>query len=271
MSSGGLAKDADRLLTLTKALNGDQAKPKQFFLSSGMNSSALEHSVPERLFSTPENPAQGISAVKALQFANEQGIPVYTINQTNINAVLPQLQVDADVKTDIQNAVNAGKEVTVSKTEITFNGWTGCGYVIIDPITGAGAYMISGGMNGGIMIVFALASSLLSLISSDAEAVDTISAEKSTFDEIISIFKDKLTVKCPDGSEAFIDRDIYWGCVFLQLTNVHIKQYAFGLGVFVLGPGPAKIVAIIGVINLAYTDAMTCRAQAAKCYPNQMN
>ncbi len=152
VSSGGLAMDVDRAMTLVKALDGNTEKPKQFMLSSGMNGSALEHSVPEQLFSTLENPAQGISAVKALQIANNQGIPIYTINQTNINTILPQLQVDADVKADIVNAVNAGKEVTVSKANITFNGWTGCGYIIIDLVTGAGAYMISGGLSGGIIL-----------------------------------------------------------------------------------------------------------------------
>ena len=39
--------------------------------------------------------------------------------------------------------------VTVSKTQITYNGWTGVGYIIINPTTGAGAYMISGGLAGG--------------------------------------------------------------------------------------------------------------------------
>lgn len=163
VSSGGLAMDADRLLSLVKALDGDTNKPKQFFLNSGMNSSVLEHSVPEQLFSTPENPARGISAIKALQIANGHGIPIYTINQTNINTILPQLQVDTDVKADIQNAVNAGKEVTVSKTDITFNGWTGCGYIIVDPTTGAGAYMISGGMNGAAITLILTAFLLLAV------------------------------------------------------------------------------------------------------------
>jgi hypothetical protein len=153
VSSGGLAMDADRLMWTVKALDGNQEKAKQFFLSSGMNGSALEHSVPEQLFSTTDNPAQGISAVKALKIANDQGIPIYSIDQTNVVTILPQLQVDEDVKIDIQNAVNAGKEVTVSKTNITFNGWTGCGYIIVDPLTGAGAYMIAGGMNGAIVYV----------------------------------------------------------------------------------------------------------------------
>ncbi len=165
VSSGGLAMDADRLLALVKALDGNADKPKQFFLSSGMNSSTLEHSVSEQLFSTPDNPAQGISAVKALQIANDQGIPIYMINQTNIDAILPQLQVDSDVKADIQNAVNAGKEVTVSKTNITVDGWTGCGYIIIDPLTGAGAYMISGGMNGALyLIIFGIELMIIGII-----------------------------------------------------------------------------------------------------------
>ena len=152
-SSGGLAMDVDRLMTLVKALDGNTAKAKQFFLSSGMNGSAFEHSVPEQMFSTPENPAQGISAVKALQIANDQGIPIYTINQTNIGTILPQLQVDADVKADIQNAVNAGKEVTVSKTNVTFNGWIGCGYIIVNPVTGEGAYMLGEGLGGGRLMI----------------------------------------------------------------------------------------------------------------------
>ncbi|MCL4479265.1 MAG: hypothetical protein M1381_09255 [Deltaproteobacteria bacterium] len=38
--------------------------------------------------------------------------------------------------------------VTVSKTQITYNGWTGVGYIIIDPSTGASAFEISGGLSG---------------------------------------------------------------------------------------------------------------------------
>jgi len=151
ISAGGLAMDIDRDVTVSMPLDGDMEKLRRFVLASGMNGSAHEHSVPEQMFLTPENPAEGVSAVKALKIANDQGIPIYTINQSNIDTILPQLQVAPDVKADIVNAVNAGKVVTVSKTNITFNGWTGCGYIIIDPTTGDGAYMISGGMNGGIL------------------------------------------------------------------------------------------------------------------------
>jgi hypothetical protein len=57
--------------------------------------------------------------------------------------------VDADTKANIEDAVNAGKVVTVSEQIISLNSWDGCGYIIVEPSTGAGAYMISGGLNGG--------------------------------------------------------------------------------------------------------------------------
>ena len=53
---------------------------------------------------------------------------------------------------DIQNGLAAGKEVTVHQAPITQSGWTGSGYIITDPETGAGAYKIAGGANGGVLI-----------------------------------------------------------------------------------------------------------------------
>lgn len=149
VSAGGLNMDADRLLSVVKAKDGNINTARNYMLSSGMTSSALEHSVPEQLFSTPQNKAEGVSAVKALKIANDQRIPIYTVKQSNIATTLPQLQIDQQVKDDIANAVNAGKVVTVSKTNINFNGWNGCSYVITDPETGAGAYMITSGIAGG--------------------------------------------------------------------------------------------------------------------------
>lgn len=148
VSSAGLNMDADYLMQVVKAKDGNSDTVKQYMLTSGMTSSALEHAVPEQLFSTPEMPAQGISTAKALKIANDSEIPIYNITQANLAVVLPQLQIGQQVKDEIANAVNAAKTVTVSKSNISYNGWTGCGYSITDPETGAGAYMISGGSSG---------------------------------------------------------------------------------------------------------------------------
>jgi hypothetical protein len=53
--------------------------------------------------------------------------------------------------TEMQNALSIGKEVTVHQSPINQSGWTGTGYIITDPATGAGAYKISGGANGGFL------------------------------------------------------------------------------------------------------------------------
>ena len=58
---------------------------------------------------------------------------------------------------EIQNALAAGKEVTVHQSPITQSGWTGSGYIITDPATGAGAYKISGGANGAAWVLFFIA------------------------------------------------------------------------------------------------------------------
>jgi hypothetical protein len=164
-SNSSISMDADRLLYVVKAVDGDPEKAKRLMLTSSQQSSVLENAVPEMVLSKDTNTVSGVSAVKALKIANDQGIPIYTINQSNINTVLPQLQVDDNVKTDIQNAVNTGKEVTVSKTNIIFNGWTGCGYIIINPTTGAGAYMISGGLSGAWALFGAFCKSIATVIS----------------------------------------------------------------------------------------------------------
>jgi hypothetical protein len=152
-SASGLVMDADRILSIPKALDGSQRLKREFMRHSGINSSAFEHLVPEQLWSTSDEPVYGVSAVKALELANAAGIPIYVVTGENVDTVLPQLEVGQEVKDDIRAAVAAGNEVMVPKTNITYHGWTGCGYVVTDPTTGAGAYMITGGDAGAYILI----------------------------------------------------------------------------------------------------------------------
>ncbi len=54
---------------------------------------------------------------------------------------------------EIRAALNAGKEVITHTDSISVPGWSGVGYIILDPVTGDGAYKISGGANGGWLII----------------------------------------------------------------------------------------------------------------------
>ena len=152
MSASGIIMDIGNLATLSTDLAGSKNARLNFVMSAGMLSSALEHVVPEQMFSTPTAPVSAISAVKALQMAAQQGIPVHHIDATNAATVVPLLSgIDPVALDEIQAALAVGKEITVSQANITANGWTGVGYIITDPVTGSGAYKISTGKNGGIL------------------------------------------------------------------------------------------------------------------------
>jgi len=140
----GLFIDVDRNVYSPFSKDGDTEKAKSFMLSSGSIGSGLEHAIFEQLYNV-----SSVSAVKIIQLANEQGIPVYSINSTNVNEILPKLQVSGAVKSGIQSAVASGKVVTIPERNIQYYNWTGIGYIVLDPETGAGAYMISGGIAGG--------------------------------------------------------------------------------------------------------------------------
>lgn len=123
-----------------------------FILSQGPRESANEHLVPEQLFDDPkttEKEAQGISAVKALQIAAQQGQTIYTVTKANYAEILPKLNHSTDVMTDVRDAINAGKEVTISQTQVHAFGWSGTGYIVLDPESGVGGYLIGGGADGG--------------------------------------------------------------------------------------------------------------------------
>ena len=134
----------------------------------GQYSSAMEHAVPEQYWEDrtscrytdengqPRNPtlqpcAEGISAVKAIAIAQQQGQKIYTINAQNAATALPRFPIGGDVGAEIRSAVNSGKEVAVHERQISAHGWTGYGYTIVDPDTGAGAYLIEGKGSGGIL------------------------------------------------------------------------------------------------------------------------
>lgn len=59
------------------------------------------------------------------------------------------LTLPVDVITEIRNSAAAGMEITAHEQPVSFYGSSQVGYIILDPQTGAGAYKIGGGENGG--------------------------------------------------------------------------------------------------------------------------
>ncbi|MBI5746886.1 MAG: transglutaminase [Nitrospirae bacterium] len=160
---GGLAIDVDRDIYVPFGKDGDPNKAVVFMVSGGFHASSMEHAIFEQIYNIG-----GISAVKVMQLANAQGIPIFRIDKGNITTVLPLLQISSSTKQEIQDQVNAGNVVTVPKQEIQYFDWVGTAYISMNPETGAAGYIISGGYAGGFLTL------LLDCLGSIAQFFDTL-------------------------------------------------------------------------------------------------
>ncbi|MEJ2076260.1 MAG: hypothetical protein P8X79_22695 [Reinekea sp.] len=156
----GVVMDVDRIQANSESKDNCYDDWLSFNRNSGMLSSAYEHIIPERLFSTDENLAEGVSTAKALSLAMAQGQKIYTLTRANKDQ-LANITIDDNARSEISQALSLGLEVTVHERPITVNGWQGSGYSIIDVDYGVGAYKISGGSNGGMLLFIGLESLLM--------------------------------------------------------------------------------------------------------------
>jgi hypothetical protein len=141
----------DVKLSLMGAAGQNPAATVNFMKQAGFQGSYLEGSVFDQLatIDDPEPINRGISSIHLLSAAMAQGIPIYRITSANASAALPMLQLSPAVESDISRAVSQGKTVLTAERDIDLGPWRGVGYIIHDESTGAGAYLISGGVNGG--------------------------------------------------------------------------------------------------------------------------
>jgi hypothetical protein len=148
ISAGGVAYNI-WIGGLFASNDGDRNNQRDLTFQMGVLSSVLEHAVPEQMFTRPQSPVDGVSAVKALSIAMTSGQKIFTITQQNQAQVLPQLRQDSLTMSEIRSALSVGKSVIAHVDQIEVPGWRGAGYILYDPDTGNGAFKISGGLNGG--------------------------------------------------------------------------------------------------------------------------
>ena len=124
---------------------GEGERQKTFMQLSALQGSVLENRIFEDDFGV-----DSISTVKLFELANSNQIPIITIDKTNISTILPTLLFDDNIKADITNAVNQNFAVNIPQSEITYQDWTGIGYIKENPETGEAGYMLSGMIAGGM-------------------------------------------------------------------------------------------------------------------------
>jgi len=139
----GLVIDADKAGFRPISVHGDSGRQKDFNILNGANGSILENRIIEDLYN-----AEAVSAVKIIQLAKDMSVPICRITES-IEADCPLLDVSDTVRSDVASAVADGHVVTIPEHDITYLAWSGIGYIDMNPETGKGAYIISGGHNGG--------------------------------------------------------------------------------------------------------------------------
>ena len=82
-SPGGLSIDVDRDLSTVKSVNGDDEKEKSYNKTSGIMGSYLEGSIFEQTFG-----GEAVSTMHIINYANRNGIKVYTIDQDNVDIII---------------------------------------------------------------------------------------------------------------------------------------------------------------------------------------
>ncbi|MEA2236958.1 MAG: hypothetical protein QOC81_1682 [Thermoanaerobaculia bacterium] len=136
--------DVARLLVGIVPIDNDLSNKAEALQLAGLQSSYLEGAIWEEMDSQ-----QGISAAKALLLARMAGQQIQTVNSSNVNIVLANANLSSDVEEEIRGAVAQGRVARIAPNEISLGHWTGTGYILEDPITGAATYPISGGLAGG--------------------------------------------------------------------------------------------------------------------------
>jgi cell wall-associated NlpC family hydrolase len=133
-------------LEATQAISreGNAAKRNAYLEIRGLQGSYSESRIFESIHGF-----DSVSAVKGIQAAYQQGVPVYTINQANFAHLFPTLQLGSEDLQEIQQGVQAGLVAIVPQREIVINDWRGVGFIVKDLQTHSGVYRISGGLAGG--------------------------------------------------------------------------------------------------------------------------
>lgn len=144
LAAGSMYIDVDADDHTVISLTGDQGTARAYMMASGNISSLYESIVWEQLTGY-----ESVSTLAILRKAKEQGIELLQINRDNLEAQMKKLNTDAATREAVRSAVIGGNIVTIPAENITIGNWNGTGYIVLDPATGAGSYMISGGLNGG--------------------------------------------------------------------------------------------------------------------------
>jgi len=132
------------------AQNKKDAQKRTFMQLSALQGSVLEAAILEEDFQVESISTARLLGIASQGYNGQPPVPILTINNTNLPELLPSLPFPQNLKDDIAGAVSQGLIVRIPETEITYEDWTGIGYLKEDPETGEAGYMLSGMIAGAM-------------------------------------------------------------------------------------------------------------------------
>jgi transglutaminase-like putative cysteine protease len=144
------AVDIRRLSQATVSKRTAAMGAVDFNVQLGLKNSYLEGAIFEEIFGLSRG--RGISAVSVMSEANYAGVGVHEISAANLSEYLSTSGLSSGMKEAIAAYTAAGYSVLAPDSFVTTPNWRAQAYIAIDQQTGAGAYIISSGANGGELL-----------------------------------------------------------------------------------------------------------------------
>jgi len=147
----GVYVDADHRIieTVQSSVFGVQSDRQRLF----MKLSSLQGSILENRIFEDDFKVESISTAKLFQLATgnpPSATSIITIDKSNIDAILPTLPFNDNIKEDMVNAVNQGFELRTPNVELVYKDWSGVGWIKENIATGEAGWMLSGSIAGGM-------------------------------------------------------------------------------------------------------------------------
>ncbi|MFV9691928.1 MAG: hypothetical protein ACNY01_13340 [Desulfobacteria bacterium] len=147
---GGAHIDVVRSANNPVSTTGNAEDRVRWMQVCGGFSSNMEHTILETMYDI-----EAVSTGKIFSEASKLGIPIHVIKSETLEEDLAQVSANYAIKDHIRTCLTDETrefEALIPQRGITLGSWSGQGWIIMEPSTGAAGYMICGGLHSNMIL-----------------------------------------------------------------------------------------------------------------------
>ena len=171
---GNLFIDIDANDTIAVSRDNNAENVTIFNAYSGYTSSIYESIVWEQLTGV-----ESVSTVSVFENANKENIEIVDVSKDNIER-LNEINISYSLKNELAGEIENGSGIIIPLETVEIGNWNGTGYILINDGNQSEEYMISGGLNGGVLPVETHIGVITTEITAVMSAITLINAIEST-------------------------------------------------------------------------------------------